>query len=319
MSAESRRILQEMRAGHGYSDTLTMPAPTAYQPTLASSVAIRWASRPRNDRSRVHQVAVVFPGGNTTALVSDQRMQEDRAVLNKQLTDALRALPELPPVEQCGFITRPHDVRSIARLEMFGGEFCGNATRSVAWHVTGGTNYDGLIEVSGIHHPLRFSVLDGVVSLEMPLADTRRGVRTIGDTVWVHLDGIVHVVITDRAARRRCSPRVRLEALLARDVFDLRSQSAVGVTYYDQFNGEAEFCVWVKNVDTVFDETACGSGTCAIGLAQAAALRVPADLAITQPSGETIRVRVQTDATGQPVSCVISGEVRTLYEGAVVL
>lgn len=285
----------------------------------SAPVAHGRADRPRTDRLRVHQVAVVFPGGNTTALISDQSLKADRSALNRRLTRALRALPELPDIEQCGFITRPQHVGSIARLEMFGGEFCGNATRSVAWHLTGGRDDEGLIEVSGVSHPLRFRVLAGVVSLEMPLEDARRSIRPMGNGTWVQLGGIVHFVITDRVTRLRCRPRERLEALLTRNAFELQSQAAVAVTYYDQNSGAAEFCVWVRNIDTVFDETACGSGTCAIGLAQAAALRAPADLAISQPSGEVIRVRVQTDACGQPIACSIAGEVRTLYQGELVL
>jgi diaminopimelate epimerase len=110
--------------------------------------------------------------------------------------------------------------------------------------------------------------------------------------------------------------RQLLESLLAADRYGLAGQPAVGVSYYDRTTCRAAFCVWVNNVGTIFEETACGSGTCAIGVAAAMAARRPVTLPVMQPSGEVITTDADYDPAGnRPVSSAIAGQVRVLYDG----
>ncbi len=215
------------------------------------------------------RVAVASPSGNTTAVVFDQLLDQDRKRLNDSLMASWKARsPEQSEVEQCCFVTIPQNPAAVARVEMFGGEFCGNATRSVAWLVSKGQNYKGLIEVSGVDRPLEFGIENGEVAVEMPLPKGGNLLELVDEGSLVQLDGIAQLVTTDLPDGQ--TPRQLLGGLLQANKYQLAYQSAVGVSYYDRTSGKAEFCVWVRAIDTVFDETACGSGTCAIGVALAA-------------------------------------------------
>ena len=273
---------------------------------------------PEAERMRtLKRVAVACPSGNTTAVVFDQLPDADRKALNSRIMRAWQDLePDKPEIEQCCFVTLPQDRRAIARMEMFGGEFCGNATRSAIWLLTKGHDYTGMIEASGVDRPLRFSVEAGVVAVEMPLPSNGELTREVAEGTLVQLDGIAQLVVTE--PRDGQSPRELLTRMLAENAYDLRDQPAVGVSYYDPATGNARFCVWVKAVDTIFDETACGSGTSAIGVALATEQQRSIDAQVVQPSGEAIRTKAQYDGDKVTMS-YIAGNVGILYDGEVVL
>ena len=264
------------------------------------------------------RAAIVYPSGNTTAVVFDQMLKTNREQLNNNVMESWRrkAVGE-PEVEQCCFVTLPKDERALAKVEMFGGEFCGNATRSVIQLLTKGKDYQGMIEVSGVDRPLNFSVKNGVIGLEMPLPEDGELVKIVEEGTLVQLDGIAQLVVTDLAKRENSSPRGLLNILLSQNKYDLAEQAAVGITYYDPVSNKADFGVWVKEVNTVFDETACGSGTCAIGIATALQAQENQKLEVIQPSGESIETEAYFNGeTGKVTTSTISGTVSVLYDGA---
>jgi ribosomal protein S18 acetylase RimI-like enzyme/diaminopimelate epimerase len=267
------------------------------------------------------RVAIAYPSGNTTAIVFDQLLNADRKALNDGLMHAWKAANgSQPEIEQCGFVTRARDPRAVVRVEMFGGEFCGNATRSAAWLVTAGQDYEGLIEVSGASELLWFQVKDGCVAVEMPIPRDDNLSRTVDEGTLIQLDGIAQIVVDDpsRLADRR--PRQLLDDLLRENKYDLANQPAVGVSYYDRASLKAKFCVWVKEMATIFDETACGSGTCAIGVAAAIAESASVRLAVIQPSGETISTEAEFGSGTRSVAkSLIYGSVTVLYDGRLTL
>lgn len=267
----------------------------------------------RERRNTLKRTAIAYPSGNTTAIVFDQLSYVDRKTLNESVMSAWKSQsPSQPEIEQCCFVTLPRDPEAVARVEMFGGEFCGNAARSVAWMVTKGKNYTGLIEVSGVERPLEFRVNEGEVKVEMPLPKDKTLVQQVAEGSLVQLDGISQLVVTQRSDEQ--TPRDLLTALLKSDKYGLASQPAVGVSYYDQTSGKAEFCVWVKDLDTIFDETACGSGTSAIGVALADETGQSVNMNVIQPSGETIRTEASY-TKGRVNKSFIAGEVAVLYDG----
>ena len=261
---------------------------------------------------RLERVAVAYPSGNTTAIIFDQLANYDPKDLNGQIMSAWKSqYPDQPGIEQCCVITQPQDIDAIARVEMLGGEFCGNATRSALWLLTGGRRRTGLVEVSGVDRPLIFSVRDKEVMLEMPLPRDSELVRRVDEGLLVQLEGIVQLVTSPQPNQ---TPRRLLETLLKDNKYQLTKQPAVGMSVYDKETKQATFCVWVRDIDTMFDETACGSGTSAIGVAQAWEAGQPVALDIIQPSGETIR----TEATIKPGTVdasFITGSVSILYDG----
>ena len=266
-----------------------------------------------SEKDKLKRVVVAYPSGNTTAVVFDQLLAADRKQLNTQVMENWKkGYSQFPEVEQCCFVTKPVNKEALARVELFGGEFCANATRSVIWMLTGGRDYYGTIEVSGVDRLLEFKVENSIVTLEMPLPE-EQSVKEVAEGMLVQLDGIAQLVVTGTEAR---TPKQLLSELKAGNRYCLAEQPAFGVSYYESATGNARFNVWVKAVDTDFDETACGSGTCAIGVALAAKRRESVTVNVVQPSGEVIAVTaVWDEQKGKVVRAEISGQVNILYDG----
>lgn len=103
---------------------------------------------------------IAYPGGNTTLLVEtpverERQPQVGNALLKKTREPNKRGEPKFK-VEQVGFIEPARVPGAISRLQMTGGEFCGNATRSLAavaawrgWAPLRGAAAEMLLEASG--------------------------------------------------------------------------------------------------------------------------------------------------------------------------
>ena len=267
--------------------------------------------------TKLKRAAIAYPSGNTTAVVFDQMLDANREDLNNRVMYAWGSKdPEQPEIEQCCFVTMPNNKDAVARVEMFGGEFCGNAMRSAIQLITEGKDYQGMIEVSGVDRPLNFNVNGGVISVEMPLPQVGELASEVAEGTLVQLDGIAQLVVTNNELQKKQTPRDLLNSLVSQNKYGLAEQPAVGVTYYDRATNRATFGVWVKEVNTVFDETACGSGTCAIGIASALDARQNQLLEVIQPSGESITTEAAFDVgTGSVVASNIAGKVAVLYDG----
>lgn len=322
---EGKTAVGNRRARALYESAGCAPAGTEVVPVrrqggvIGLDERLRLSKPPLDDDERLRtlkRVAIAYPGGNATALVFDQLPTVNRTLLHSGIVQSWQAAEKRrPAIEQCGFVTLPRDARAVARVEMFGGEFSGNATRSAAWLVTGGRNYVGLIEASGVAEPLWFQVKDGLVTLEMPAPSGDHPLVTMVDEgVLVRLEGIAQVVVD--AQRAQAMPHHLLSQLLRHNTYGLAQLPAVGVSYYDKSSKSAEFCVWVRDVGTIVEETACGSGTCAIGVASALAWSEATRIVVTQPSGEAITTEVCADLSN-PTWLTISGRVAVLYDGEI--
>lgn len=141
------------------------------------------------------------PGGNTTILVTRQESDPvKRAAIATELMDPLHL-----GAEQVGFVTQD---ATIPRLEMMGGEFCGNAARSfaalLAYEGHSGLirrsgAYEGCIAASGVSTHLNIRVrTDGHTynaAVEIPVnEDTRVDSIQPGMDV-VQLEGITHILL----------------------------------------------------------------------------------------------------------------------------
>lgn len=272
-------------------------------------------------RIQIKRVAIMYPSGNTTAVVFDQNLEQDRQQLN-DLTMSTWSdnNPGQPEIEQCCFVTYPKDPLAIARVEMFGGEFCGNAARSVLSLITDNQDCQGLIEVSGVDRPLEFLTKNGIIEIEMPLPTNKKVVKLVKEGMVVQLDGITQIVVIDPESQNVQSPREMLNRLLKDKMYNLTEQPAVGVSYYNTKTSSAQFCVWVRNVNTMFDETACGSGTCAIGLTLATINKDNTTITVRQPSGETIKTTALYRSEDNTIyRSTISGKVTKLYDKELIL
>ena len=175
---------------------------------------------------REYEVAVLDPAGNVTAIVLSDVQAAERARIAAQL---LR-LPELR-IEQAAFLTAPRCGGEI-RLEMMGGEFCGNALRCAGFYHALRTGAQGktcvLAEISGAEgvQPVMADTAAGEASTVMPLP------RAVQPADWpdvqavrVTFDGITHFVM-DRAQPD--------DALVQRAIAAAPEASAVGALFLDR-------------------------------------------------------------------------------------
>jgi histidine racemase len=241
----------------------------------------------------------VYPGGNETALVTTP---VDRVAYPEV---ARRLLMSSPETEQVGFVENLGEQEKLPRLCMAGGEFCGNAARSMTkWlHDNPSTRRpDGhyQINVSGTDHVLNAWVDgQGDVTLEIPIARAEGLVREVDDhTSIVSLDGITHVVSLRNGDGSSVDTQ-SANCLLRQLGFGESSHQAVGTIYASDHDGVMSidpFVGFQKGGDSwgIYPETSCASGTAALGLAIAARTHkeLPS-LAVMQPSGIPLNVEVR--------------------------
>ena len=252
-------------------------------------------------QKREYTVAVLDPAGNVTAIVCSDVPAAERARVAAQI---LR-LPELG-IEQVAFLTAPRSGGEI-RLEMMGGEFCGNALRCAGFYQALRNGEQGkscvLAEISGADgvQPVVADTAEGTASTVMPLP------RAVQPADWpdvqavrVTFDGITHFVID-------CAQPD--ETLVQRAIAAAPEASAVGAIFLDRAHGSIKPVVFVRETASCVAENSCASGSVA------AAVVLTADFAdgiteigIGQPGG-TLEVGVQrTD--GAVTGLSIGGAVR---------
>lgn len=225
----------------------------------------------------------VNSAGNITCLVTTKVNRN----VYKEIADRLFAVPG-QDFEQVGFI-----IDEIT-MEMAGLEFCGNASRSFALWSARERGLEGehtlSVNVSGVIKP--FEVLvntkTGFTRATMPLPKNieiiaEGGKENLPKMLKVDLGGIMHFVVLDVEYSD-----VIFESIKAYGM--LRFQpSALGVMFVDSKTYNMVPVVYVKEVDTVYHEGSCGSGTVAAIIALEKMIDLEEDIFqcdIIQPRGE---------------------------------
>ena len=223
------------------------------------------------------------PSGNTTAFVLSP-------VDPARYGPVARAVMQALDAEQVAFVHH-------GRMDMMGGEFCGNASRCFAlWQAL--HRPDGLsllpleapreeaVTVSGAPRPLSVLLAPGGVPgayracIRMPLP--RRVLpleeSPLGPCTLVEYPGISHLVLEDRPP---AEDHISLaSALLAR----LRAESGCfGLLYLE--GAAMRPLVHVRDTGTLVWESSCASGTCAAAAALALRQNSPLTLELFQPGG----------------------------------
>lgn len=235
------------------------------------------------------------PSGNDTALVSGIiRDPKARKIIADTIQEVYRN------VEQVGFINS--DPKT-AELVMTGGEFCGNATSSAAYQILRGEPGEIKIKVSGVKRMLRAGVTQsGEGFSQMPVLPDPSYIREDSSrpgNFFVFMEGITHYVDFD------FQPIVGLtiDQIKARGRQQMKEKgidqgSACGIIYAEHSTKGwiINPVVYVKDADTLYFETACGSGTTALGLVLAKTRgKAVEKISVIQPSGLTIKVSVEFD------------------------
>jgi diaminopimelate epimerase len=273
------------------------------------------------------------PSGNTTIFISDPVPRASQAeVANKIMK------PTSIGAEQVGFLERPVCEQAIARLQMAGNEFCGNATRAfAAWLVQ--TRFPGIpwgknqqdfsiaLEVSGCDELLEafvyFEYSDSgakqiQVELPMPLP------RSIEDKTsskgepytLVTFEGIVHAIFWDFLPSEAHFQAIKRE--IKRGIkHSVSPFECLGVMYYDTKKQYLTPIVWVEQVRSLVWESSCGSGTVAVASALAQKKQQSINsLCLHQPGGE-LEVSIEWDGTIKKAR--LKGDVSICAQGQVYL
>ena len=213
----------------------------------------------------------VSPSKNMTVLIKNYVAPTRYAEIANKIMDY-----EFLNAEQVGFLVAPENKQSVLRLEMSGGEFCGNAVLSAAAYCS----YKGLtksnrflLETSGSDVPLECVVevksashFEARAEMPHPISTDEIAVghndRTISGSV-VKLDGITHFV-TDYWPSSKNDFNSLIEAVTERI-----DDKAIGIIPYRKLM-EKEYEIWpfvyVKETGSRFFEQACGSGSLALGV-----------------------------------------------------
>lgn len=243
------------------------------------------------------------PTGNMTVLVKTPVPRGEQPAVAASLMDygSVHA-------EQAGFLEPATLPGARARLQMAGGEFCGNAAMSLAACLA---RADGIqageivIEVSGAEKPVSCRVRSEggayLCALDMPLPATP---ETVCGFPALRLPGIVHAIVEDRD--------VDAPALVRRIAAET-GEDAAGVILFSRERMEIKPLVYVPAAKTMVWERGCGSGTAAVGAYLALEKGGDADLALAQPGG-VIGVRARC-RDGRITSLAIEGRVRIVAEG----
>ena len=251
-----------------------------------------------------YRYVLLDPTGNTTALVLDQVDPADETELTREL---------LKQSEQVVYLEAPKQTGAVAAIRLMGGEFCGNAAMaSAVWLVRDEAEQDKLkallLEVSGAEYPVCCTVLKTADSfegtVEMP------GVPEIGtDTVCgipftaVRMEGITHLVCDNRTFGKE-----EAENLL-RQIADRLPEEAIGLIQWDRVKQYMQPLVFVRGSGSLVWEHGCGSGSAAIGAAEALRNGTgETETEVKQPGG-TIRVTAAAE-NGTILSVKITGWVK---------
>ena len=262
---------------------------------------------------RTIEYLIADPAGNITIMVLSPADRKDYAAIAEALLEKHRE------AEQVAFILRPQDPPA---MEMCGLEFCGNASRAFAYYAAG-LNEPPLkeitVRVSGtselLHADLDFE--KETAQIEMPLPEGAEEIsiqagESVLSGILVRMDGIAHLVFSDSlqedprsVLRLMDAPEEEVRSLFCGIRDDLAGRErkrtgtdfpAFGIMFLDQETGTLRPIVYVRDVDTIYFEGSCASGSAAT--AYACALQTEeTEFRFREPAGE-LYVSVRRDHGG---------------------
>ena len=254
------------------------------------------------------------PTGNDTVLVHTPVPRALHGTVAAKLLEQVGG-------EQVGYLEP--SAEAAARLQMMGGEFCGNATMALGALLA---RNDGLpdghehalkLEVSGSAHPVLCLIRcdgdhwRGTVSMPLPestvdvMLDTPAGALKIP---LVQLPGISHLILPASAHIAEADLRQLLPEWHARLGGD-----ALGALVWDEDQSFMDPLVYVPSAGTLVRERGCGSGSAAVGSLMALRAGRTMEVPVRQPGG-TITVRAEIE-DGRVTALSITGQVFLLDEG----
>ena len=249
---------------------------------------------------------ILNPGGNKTAIVFRNEYSDKE---KKKINDEI--LKENSTIEQVGFISAKEN-----KLEMAGGEFCVNATRCAIWEYLKGESGEIELNVSGC----KDKIIGGITNKKDVYVNMQIN-KKMSDIIeknakfnFVKLDGILLVVVNEENSKgyieelKNNEEKAKLKLKKIMKNFNT-DEKAVGIILLEKENKKIKInpIIWVKTIDTLYYETACGSGSLATAIYKNHMEEIE-KLEIIQPSGYSINVNLNRKKE-YIENAIISGKV----------
>lgn len=238
------------------------------------------------------RIRYLNPAGNITAVVLSPVPPELRPALSRTIMAGGRA-------EQVGFAAPPR-LGGDCRIEMMGGEFCGNAVRSYGYLQRNGMAALS-VEISGVTAPVPVTIdpehQSAFADMPLPL-----GVDwiSVGDQQYplIQCQGICHLLALEQA------PDTAFLELVRPKINGLK-QEAWGIMFLS--GQQLTPAVYVRSTDSLVWESSCGSGSVAAAWYLAGQNPACNCFRFREPGGE-IAVEVRRE-NGTISGCSMGGPV----------
>ena len=248
---------------------------------------------------------VYSPCGNDTALVEGTNIDEQtKKIINNKIMNTNNN------IEQVGFVSLDR-----CKLVMAGGEFCGNATRSAAYYYLKGNSGEIDIKVSGDIIIKAGVNKEGKAWSQIPLYEGRDYIKQLDKGIFeIKISGIKYMILEKDLSKQYLSDKknIKSNAMNLLKEYNLRESEAMGVIFLEDVNNNIKIhpVVWVRNVNTIFYETSCGSGTTAVAMLKAIQNNRSQNIDIIQPSNQIITAKIEINR-GKIENAYILGNIRT--------
>ncbi|MFE5429691.1 diaminopimelate epimerase [Peribacillus simplex] len=260
------------------------------------------------------------PTQNMTILVkTNYLIEEYKHIASKIMSyDSVHA-------EQVGFIEKPINNKASAKLQMAGGEFCGNACMALAAFIASekGLKHNDLAEIileaSGTDKLITCQMkrnLDEyhcLVTMPIPKKIEQRTIKYDGNDlnmIIVRYHEFIHIVIEVE----EFSKTVREKAQsLAKLLGVTLGANLIGVLLYKSKSEEMAPLIYVPHLDSMIWERGCGSGTASLGAYLAWKNKGEIVTNIRQPGGD---IKVFATCHGEELTrLMIEGSVQIVAQG----
>lgn len=236
------------------------------------------------------------PSGNITALViGDDYNLKERKLINDKI------MKNNKKVEQVGFVSKENK-----KLTMAGGEFCGNATRCAVLHYINIKKQES-IELEINNQKLKAGIDENKnIWCEMPIEEYK--INELDKNIYkILLKGITIVVI--RHSKNYKNLKQRAKNLIKNYNIE---DNAVGVMFIKRENEQIKMypIVWVREIDTLFFENACGSGTIAVAMLETFLSQESNNYCIMQPSKECLETEIIFE-NNRITKAILKGKIKT--------
>ncbi|WP_027955538.1 diaminopimelate epimerase [Halobacillus kuroshimensis] len=227
--------------------------------------------------------------------------------------------------EQVGFIEKPFNTNAEARLQMAGGEFCGNACMALALLVSSQRNLlkNGCtkfsLEVSGSDRLIQCQVKQDAhnfyCKVDMPLPKKIELKQIIFEgneleIIIVRYDGFLHIIFETDEFNAEQKKRAQSLAELLGATLEV---NLIGILLYKRKTHELSPLIYIPDLDSSVWERGCGSGTASLGAYLAWKHNKDIVSEIKQPGG-TITVACHHEE-GERTKLTIEGTVDLVAVG----